>query len=171
MEAAEVKGSGALPKTSELVERIHACREEELARYEQLLELSRAQRTAIIEGDTESLVWATEEKGRLIQIIQTLDLRISGLIDDISILAGNESYVHKCRHPELGGGAACPLNTSIASVMKKILTAERENQALLEDAIVRVGDELRQLDSGSKAVRAYGKRSRGAPVGNVDDTF
>lgn len=171
MGSAKLTGSGPLPNIVSLAERVHICREEELTRYDQLLELSHAQRTAIIESDIDSLVWATEEKGRLIRIIETLDLRISGLIDDISMIAGNGGHVHQCRHPELGSGPGCPLNARIARTMKEILEAERENQALLEEAIGTVSYEIKQLDSGGKAVKAYRGRSQDAPAGNVDDIF
>ncbi|MDD4336502.1 MAG: flagellar export chaperone FlgN [Firmicutes bacterium] len=164
-------GSGSLPDVASLVERIHTCRVEELTRYEQLLELSHAQRTAIIQSDTDSLVWATEEKGRLIQMIETLDLRIAGLIDDISMLVGDGSQIHRCRYPELGSGLGCPINARIAHTMKEILEAEGENQALLEDAISVMGNEVKQLDAGGKAVKAYQGRSQGAPAGNLDETF
>lgn len=171
MVAGKLTSFGSLPDIASLVERLHACRGEELTRYEQLLELSCAQRTAIVESDIDSLVWATEEKGRLIRIIETLDFRISGLIDDISMLAGGGGHIHQCRHPELGSGSGCPLNARIARIMKAILEAERENQALLEDAISAMGDEIKQLDAGGKAVRAYQARSQGAPTGNVDETL
>ncbi len=171
MGAARLTGSSSFPDTVSLVERIHTCRAEELTRYEQLLELSHAQRKAIIESDIDSLVWATEEKSRLIQMIETLDLRISGLIDDISMLVGDGSQIHQCRHPELGSGFGCPLNAKIARTMKEILEAERENQALLEDAISVMSNEIRQLDAGGKAVKAYQVRPQDASSGDLDETF
>jgi len=42
---------------------------------------------------------------------------------------------------------------------------------LLEDAISVMGNEVKQLDAGGKAVKAYQGRSQGAPAGNLDETF
>ncbi|MFY9134158.1 MAG: flagellar protein FlgN [Bacillota bacterium] len=154
-----------------LEERIHSCREEQLALYKRLLELSHAQRGAIARGDTDALLWATEEKGRLIERIDAIDIRLAGLIDDASILAGKEGLSHLCPYKEPGIDSACPLNVEIAQIIKTILKTDRENQALLEEAIGAAGDEIKQLDSGGKAVKAYWRRSPESPAGNVDDAF
>ncbi len=74
--------------------------------------------------------------------------------------------------PELGSGFGCPLNAKIARTMKEILEAERENQALLEDAISVMSNEIRQLDAGGKAVKAYQVRPpRMHPAGTSTKPF
>ena len=64
-----------LSDIASLEERIHSCRDEQLTLYKRLLELSDAQRGAIARGDTDALLWATEEKGRLIERIDAIDIR------------------------------------------------------------------------------------------------
>ena len=161
----------------ELAEHIHSCRADELEYYRSILDLSRAQRVAIVEGDTDTLDQATDEKSRLISLIDTLDLKIAGLLDEVSYVTGVHSYA--CVYPDDGPAAAtastpiggCALNARIAGVMAEILEAERANQELLEQAISGVQEELKQIDAGSKAVRAYWGRGGDAlhPAPAVDD--
>ena len=172
--------TGEQTQLRELAERIHGCRADELEYYRSILDLSRAQRTAIVEGDTDALAQATDEKGRLISLIDAIDLRIAGLQDEVSYIAGVHS--HACIHPDhIAAGAAaavarapiggCALNARIAAVMAEILEAERANQELLEQAISGVHEELKQIDAGGKAVRAYWGRGGETPptTSAIDD--
>lgn len=178
--------NGEQAQLRELAERIHSCRADELEYYRSILDLSRAQRTAIVEGDTDTLAQATDEKGRLISLIDAIDLRIAGLLDEVSYIAGVHSHV--CIHPghvaSVSASAAtatavaasapiggCALKARIAAVMAEILEAERANQELLEQAISGVHEELRQIDAGGKAVRAYWGRGGETPptTSAIDD--
>ena len=172
--------NGGQAQIRELAERVHSCRADELEYYRSILDLSRAQRTAIVEGDTDALAQATDEKGRLISLIDAIDLRIAGLLDEVFYIAGVRS--HACIHPDhvaadtaatvaqapIGG---CALNVRIAGVMAEILEAERANQELLEQAISGVHEELKQIDAGGKAVRAYWGRGGETPptTSAIDD--
>ncbi len=172
--------NGEQAQLRELAESIHSCRADELEYYRSILDLSRAQRTAIVEGDTDALAQATDEKGRLISLIDAIDLRIAGLLDEVSYIAGVHS--HACIHLDhvaadataavaqapIGG---CAINARIASVMAEILEAERANQELLEQAISGVHEELKQIDAGGKAVRAYWGRGGETPptTSTIDD--
>jgi hypothetical protein len=162
----------------ELAEHIHRCRADELEYYRSILDLSRAQRNAIVEGDTDSLAQATDEKGRLISLIDAIDLRIACLLDEVSYIAGARS--HACIYPDDAADTAviaatsiggCALNARIAGVMAEVLEAERANQELLEQAIGGVHEELKQIDAGSKAVRAYWGRGGETPqpASAIDD--
>ena len=174
--------NGEQAQLRELAERIHSCRADELEYYRSILDLSRAQRTAIVEGDTDALAQATDEKGRLISLIDAIDLRIAGLLDEVACIAGVHS--HACIHPDRVAATAaataaaaatpiggCALNARIAAVMAEILEAERANQELLEQAIVSVHEELKQIDAGGKAVRAYWGRGGETPppASTIDD--
>ncbi len=168
----------------QLVEGIHSCRADELEYYRSILDLSRAQRAAIAEGDTDALTQATREKSRLMSLIDAIDLKIARLMDEVSYIAGTRS--HLCLYPghasaasasagaaigTAAPGATCGLNFQIAGVMAEILEAERANQALLEQAISGVSEELKQIDTGGKAVRAYWGRAgeSASMVGQIDD--
>ena len=176
--------NGQQAQLRELTERIHNCRADELEYYRSILDLSRAQRTSIVEGDTDALARATDEKGRLISLIDAIDLRIAGLLDEVACIAGVHS--HACIHPDRVAATAaaaatatvaatpiggCALNARIAAVMAEILEAERANQELLEQAIVSVHEELKQIDAGGKAVRAYWGRGGETPppASTIDD--
>lgn len=170
--------NGQQARLRELTERIHNCRADALEYYRSILDLSRAQRTSIVEGDTDALARATDEKGRLISLIDAIDLRIAGLLDEVAGIAGVHS--HACIHPDHVAAAAavarapiggCALNARIATVMAEILEAERANQELLEQAIVGVHEELKQIDAGGKAVRAYWGRGGETPppASTIDD--
>ena len=172
--------NGQQAQLRELTERIHNCRADELEYYRSILDLSRAQRTSIVEGDTDALARATDEKGRLISLIDAIDLRIAGLLDEVACIAGVHS--HACIHPDHVAAAAaaavalapiggCALNARIATVMAEILEAERANQELLEQAISGVHQELKQIDAGGKAVRAYWGRGGETPptTSSIDD--
>ena len=172
--------NGQQARLRELTERIHNCRADELEYYRSILDLSRAQRTSIVEGDTDALARATDEKGRLISLIDAIDLRIAGLLDEVSYIAGVHS--HACIHPDhVAGGAAatvarapiagCALKARIVAVMAEILETERANQELLEQAISGVHQELKQIDAGGKAVRAYWGRGGETPptTSSIDD--
>jgi len=170
--------NGQQAQLRELTERIHNCRADELEYYRSILDLSRAQRTAIVEGDTDALARATDEKGRLISLIDAIDLGIAGLLDEVAGIAGVHS--HACIHPDHVAAAAavaltpiggCALNARIATVMAEILEAERANQELLEQAIIGVHEELKQIDAGGKAVRAYWGRGGETPppASTIDD--
>ena len=169
--------NGQQAQIRELTERIHNCRADELEYYRSILDLSRAQRTSIVEGDTDSLAQATDEKGRLISLIDAIDLRIACLLDEVSYIAGARS--HACIYADAAATAViaatpiggCALNARIAGVMAEILEAERANQELLEQAIGGVHEELKQIDAGSKAVRAYWGRGGETPqpASAIDD--
>ncbi len=130
-----------------------------------------------MEGDTDSLAQATDEKGRLISLIDAIDLRIACLLDEVSYIAGARS--HACIYADAAATAVtaatpiggCALNARIAGVMAEILEAERANQELLEQAIGGVHEELKQIDAGSKAVRAYWGRGGETPqpASAIDD--
>ena len=185
-EVSELSRNGDQGKLRELAERIHSCRADELEYYRSILDLSRAQRTAIVEGDTDALAQATDEKGRLISLIDAIDLRVAGLLDEVSYIAGVHS--HTCIHPDHAAAPAfasavaasavaatpiwgCAINARIAAVMAEILEAERTNQELLEQAISGVHEELKQIDAGGKAVRAYWGRGGETPppASAIDD--
>ncbi len=162
----------------ELSERIHSCRADELDYYRSILDLSRAQRAAIVEGDTDALARATEEKTRLMSVIDAIGLKIASLMDETACIAGARS--HACVHRDHVAttaatsavpAAGCGLNARIVGVMAGILEAECANQELLEQAISGVSEELKQIDAGGKAVRAYWGRG-GQPTsttGAIDD--
>jgi hypothetical protein len=150
----------------ELTEHIHSCRTDELEYYRSILDLSRAQRVAIMEGDTDALTRATDDKGRLISLIDAIDLKIAGLLDEVAFVTGARS--HTCLYPDHTAaapalGAGCGLSARMARVMAEILEAERANQELLEQAISVVQEELKQIDAGGKAVRAYWGRGGEVP--------
>lgn len=150
----------------ELTERLHSCRADELEYYRSILDLSRAQRVAIVEGDTDALARATDEKSRLISLIDAIDLKTAGLLDEVAYVTGARS--HACLHPDHtdaapAPGAGCGLSARMARVMAEILEAERANQELLEQAISGVHEELKQIDAGGKAVRAYWGRGGETP--------
>ncbi len=154
----------------QLSERIHSCRADELDFYRSILDLSHAQHVAIVEGDTDALTRATEEKSRLMSLIDALDLKIAGLLDEVAYITGARS--HACIYPDHAAAtaASCDLNTKMAGVMAEILAAECANQQLLEQAITGVHDELTQIDAGGRAVRAYwGRGSAASAAGAIDE--
>lgn len=147
-------------------QRIHDIRQEELNYYIALRQLSRVQREAIAAGRTDELVQATDEKQRIIGIITGLSTQAAELSE------GGRGRVsspgHEC---VLAGGARgpCELNIKIAEVCRELLEYDRESQALLEQAMNAVAEQIRSADRGGRAVRAYWSRVPAMGLAAVDD--